>query len=137
MILSDAAIKNRTTVGVLVLLVVVAGSFSYVTLPREAAPDVPIPNILVTTTQDGVSPEDIENTITKEIEKELAGMKGLKEISSSSAEGTSTINCEFYPDVDIEDALQRVRDKAAELNFAPSGLGRALRTGRSSTIGLR
>jgi len=105
------AIRNRTTVFVLMFLIVVAGVTSYVTLPREAAPDVKVPNILITTVQDGVSPEDIENTITKEIEKELAGLNGLKEMTSTSAEGISTINVEFYPDVEIEDALQRVRDK--------------------------
>jgi len=111
LLITNAAIRNRTTVFVMMTLVVVAGAMSYITLPREAAPDVAIPRVLVTTTHEGVSPEDVENTITSEIEKELAGMKGLKEITSSSAEGTSTIVCEFYPDVDIEDALQRVRDK--------------------------
>ncbi len=111
MILSDTAIKNRTTVFVLMILIVFSGVVSYITLPREAEPDVEVPNILITTTHDGVSPEDIENTITKEIEKELAGLKGLKEMTSSSAEGVSTINVEFLPDVKIEDAIQRVRDK--------------------------
>ena len=49
MLLSDAAIRNRTTVGVLLLLIVVMGVYSYAVLPREAAPDVPIPIVLVTT----------------------------------------------------------------------------------------
>ncbi len=111
MILSDAAIKNRTTVGVLVLLIVVAGSFSYVTLPREAAPDVPIPYINVMTTYEGVSPEDVETSVTMEIEEDLAGLKGVKEITSASAEGLSLITIEFYPNVLIEDALQYVRDR--------------------------
>ncbi len=111
MLISNAAIKNRTTVVVLMLLIGIAGATSYLTLPREASPDVKIPVIMITTTQDGVSPEDIENNITKEIEKEVASVKGLKEIRSSSAEGTSMITVEFYPDVLIEDALQRVRDK--------------------------
>jgi len=110
-IISNAAIKNRTTVFMLMLLIFAAGTTSYVTVPRESAPDVEFPTILVTTIQDGVSPEDVENTITSEIEQELAGMRGLKEINSSSSEGISTISCEFHPDVEIEDALQRVRDK--------------------------
>jgi len=111
MLISDAAIKNRTTVFVLIVLIVIAGAFSYVTLPREAAPEVKIPKILITTTQEGVSPEDIENTITREIETELSGLKGLKEITSSSAEGVSVITVEFHPDVDIDVARQLVRDK--------------------------
>jgi len=110
-ILSNVAIRNRTTVGVLMVLIVFAGAYSYLTLPREAAPDVPVPYVLVTTSDEGVSPADIENTITREIEKALAGVKGMKEITSSSAEGTSIVLVEFLPDVDMEDALQRVRDK--------------------------
>lgn len=111
MILSDAAIRNRVTVAVLVVLIAVAGIYSYVTLPREAAPDVAVPFVLVTTTYEGVSPEDIENTVTREIEPQLSGIKGVKEVSSVSAEGVSTIVVEFEPDVNIEDALQYVRQK--------------------------
>lgn len=111
MILSDAAIRNRTTVGVLALLILVAGTYSYITLPREAAPDIPIPFILVTTSYEGVSPEDIESSITIKIEKELAGLKGVKEITSASQEGMSIITIEFLPDVKIDDAMQYVRDK--------------------------
>ncbi|MHC4294539.1 MAG: efflux RND transporter permease subunit, partial [Planctomycetota bacterium] len=113
MLITNAAIKNRTTVFVLILLIVVTGTLSYVTVPREAAPDVEIPNILVTTTHEGVAPADVENTITRELEQELAGLRGLKELTSSSAEGSSVVMAEFYPDVDIEDALQRVRDKVS------------------------
>ena len=111
MLITDAAVKNRTTVGVLVVLIVVMGVSSYVTVPREAAPDVPTPFIIVSTSYRGVSPQDLETSVTMKIEKELAGMKGLKELRSSSAEGMSTITAEFQPDVDVEDALQRVRDR--------------------------
>ena len=111
MILSDAAIRNRTTVGVLCVLILVFGLYSYLTLPREAAPDVPIPIILVTTEYEGVSPADIESAVTIKIERELAGLKGVKEIRSSSAEGMSIITIEFLPHVKIDDAMQYVRDK--------------------------
>jgi len=111
MILSDAAIRNRATVIVLMILIAVAGAVSYVTLPREAAPDVPIPLVLITTPYEGVAPEDIETSVTMKIEKELGGLKGLKEIRSTSTEGLSVITVEFLPDVLIEDALQYVRDK--------------------------
>ena len=111
MLLTNAAIRNRTTVGVLVLLIVIAGSYSYLTLPRESAPDVPIPIVLVTTAYEGVAPQEIETTVTMKIETELSGLKGLKEIRSSSAEGMSSIVIEFEPDIVIEDALQYVRDR--------------------------
>ncbi|MBN1347495.1 MAG: efflux RND transporter permease subunit [Phycisphaerae bacterium] len=111
MILSDAAIKNRTTVLVLIILIIVSGLYSYVALPREAEPEVPIPFVIVSTQYEGISPEDVETAVTMKIEKELQGLKCLEEIKSSSAEGISLITIEFTPDIDIEDALQRVRDK--------------------------
>ncbi len=111
MIVTDVAVRNKATVAVLVVLIVAAGLYSYVTLPREAAPDVPIPIVLVTTAYEGVSPQDMETLVTMKIEKELAGLKGLKEMRSSSAEGLSTVVVEFQPDVDIDDALQHVRDR--------------------------
>ncbi|NIA06566.1 MAG: AcrB/AcrD/AcrF family protein [Actinobacteria bacterium] len=111
MILSNAALNNRTTIMVLIVLIVAAGSYSYVTLPREAFPDVEVPYIVVNTSYEGVSPEDIESQITNEIENELMGMKGVKEITSISEEGQSSITIEFFPNEDIDDALRRVKDK--------------------------
>lgn len=108
---SDGAIKNRTTVLVLVVLIVVVGAYSYITLPRESAPDVPIPYVLVTTVYEGVAPQDIETQVTMKLEEKLTGLKGMKEVRSTSTEGMSIVIVEFEPDVVIEDALQRVRDK--------------------------
>jgi multidrug efflux pump subunit AcrB len=111
MLITDVAIRNRTTVAVLGFIIIVMGVYSYLTLPREAFPDIPIPYILVTTTYEGVSPEDIETSVTMKIEKELNGVRGVKEVRSSSAEGLSTISVEFTPDVPSDVALQRVRDR--------------------------
>ncbi len=111
MILSDAAINNRTTIGVLICLIIGAGIYSYVTLPREAAPDVPIPRIVISTTYEGISPEDIESSVTIKIENELSGLRGVKEITSVSSEGISTIMVEFEPDENIDEAKDRVKDK--------------------------
>jgi len=110
-ILSDTAIQNRTTVGVLIAIIIVLGTFTYVSLPRESAPDIPIPVIVVSTSYEGVAPEDIESSITLKIEKELAGLKGVKEIRSASIEGVSIITIEFLPDISTDDAMQHVRDK--------------------------
>ena len=111
MLLTDVAIKNRTTVAVLGLLIILMGGYSYMSLPREASPDIPIPYIMVTTTYEGVSPEDMETSVTMKIEKELNGIRGVDEITSSSAEGMSLISVEFAPDVPSDVALQRVRDR--------------------------
>jgi len=111
MLITDTSIKNRTTVAVLGLIIILMGGYSYLSLPREAFPDIPIPHILVTTMYEGVSPEDIETSVTMKIEKELNGIRGVKEIRSSSAEGLSMIDVEFTPDVKSDVALQRVRDR--------------------------
>ena len=111
MILSDAAIRNRASVFVLILLIAGAGVWSYVTLPLEAAPDVQTPFIIVSTVYEGVSPADIESSVTNKIETQLTGLKGVKEIQSASVEGMSIITIEFLPNVHVDSAMQYVRDK--------------------------
>jgi multidrug efflux pump len=111
MILTDISIKNRTTVAILGLMILILGVYSYFSLPREAFPDIPIPHILVNTIYEGVSPADIETSVTMKIEKELNGIRGVKQINSTSAEGLSMIDVEFMPNVPTEVALQRVRDR--------------------------
>ncbi len=109
--ITDYSIKHRLTVYVLIVLVVVAGASAYVSLPRESFPEVKIPLIFVYTIYGGVSPEDIETLITRPIETELKAISGIREIRSTSSEGMSSIQVEFNPEVDLDTALQRVREK--------------------------
>ena len=111
MILSNAAIRNRTTIFVLVLLIVIAGISSYFSLPRENFPEVKIPIVNIVTANPGMSPSDIVDTITNEIEQKLTGLDGVKQIISKSSEGLSVITIEFLPSENIDEALQRVKDK--------------------------
>ncbi len=111
MIVSDVAIKKRTTVFVIIFMVVLFGVYNYITLPRELDPDIEVPFIVVTTSYTGVSPADIENNVTVPLEKKLKSLRDVKEIRSVSSEGNSNITIEFMPDIDIDDALQKVRDK--------------------------
>ncbi|MDT8318167.1 MAG: efflux RND transporter permease subunit [bacterium] len=111
MSITDFAIKRSTAVFVLVLIILVTGTASYMSLPREASPDITIPVIIVSTPYFGVSPADMETLVTQPIEKELKNIGDVKEIRSSSSEGVSSITIEFEPDTDIDGALQKVRDK--------------------------
>ncbi len=111
MLISNAAIRQRSTVFALMLIILIVGTYSYITLPRESNPDITIPIVLVQTTYEGVSSSDIESLITNPIERKLRGLKNVEEISSVSAEGSSMISVEFVPDVNIDDAMQWVRDK--------------------------
>ncbi len=105
-------VERKSFVNLLVFCTIAFGAATYAFLPREASPDVEIPLITVTTPYLGVSPEDIEALVTVPLENELSGVKDLKKMSSTSYEGVSVIFMEFEPEVDIQDALQRVRDRA-------------------------
>lgn len=111
MLISNAAIDRRSTVFALMLIILVVGIYSYIVLPRESAPDITIPYVLVVTTYEGVASEDIENLITRPLERKLKGLKDVEEMRSVSAEGSSMVTIEFAPDVDIDTALQWVREK--------------------------
>jgi multidrug efflux pump subunit AcrB len=111
MILNRFALKRQATVLALLVLIVIAGLYCYATLPRESFPDITIPYVFVTTTYEGVAPEDMEELITIPIERKLKGINDVEEIRSTSAEGLSTVAIKFLPKVDLDDALQKVRDK--------------------------
>jgi multidrug efflux pump subunit AcrB len=111
MIVSDLAVKKRTSVIVLALMILIFGFISYVSLPREAAPDITIPYVFISTSYPGVAPEDIESAITIPIEKKLKGLEGVKRIQSSSTEGMSSVVVEFVAGTDIDDVLPKTKDK--------------------------
>ena len=108
-----ALIRQRATVYLVVVCVLIFGYITYQSLPREAQPDVDIPFVMVTTVYQGVSPEDIESLITIPIENELSGIADLKKMTSTSSEGVSLVFLEFEPEVKIEDVLQKVRDRVS------------------------
>ena len=123
MIINQAALKRQATVLALLVVIVIAGIYSYVTLPRESFPDITIPYVFVTTTYEGVAPEDMEELITIPIERKLKGIDNVEEIRSTSAEGLSTVAIKFLPKVDIDDAVQKVRDKVDQAkNDLPADL---------------
>lgn len=107
----ELAVRKRTSVLVLGLVIIIFGLVSYYNLPREAAPDITIPFIFIKTDYPGVSPEDIEQSITIPIEKKLKGLVAVKEIKSSSTEGLSSIVIEFVAGTDIGEVLTKTKDK--------------------------
>jgi multidrug efflux pump len=111
MIVPNTAVKKRTSVVVLAIIIIIFGYMSYNSLPREAAPDITIPYIFITTSYPGVAPEDIEQSITIPIEKKLKGLEAVKQIRSSSTEGMSSIIIEFVAGTDIEEVLSKTKDK--------------------------
>jgi len=104
------AIDNRTSVYVLAILISLLGMMNYYFIPKEQFPQVLIPYIIVSTPYPGTSPEDIENLVTRPIEKQLKSISDVKKMTSSSVPDFSSIIVEFDPSLSIETAKQRVRD---------------------------
>ncbi len=107
---SSWAIDNRTAIYVFTVIISVIGYFSYLGLPKENFPEVIIPKIFVQTVYPGTSPANMENLVTKQIEKQLKSASGLKKITSNSYQDFSIITAEFNTNIDIKDAKQRVKD---------------------------
>lgn len=108
--LSSLAVGNRTTIFVLTFIVLIAGAASYISMPREAFPEVVTPEIYVGTPYPGNSPEDIEKLLTRPIEKEINSITGIDKITSSSIQGYSSIRVVFDFSVTPDEALQEVKD---------------------------
>lgn len=104
------AIDNRTSIYVLSIIISVMGLMNYYLIPKETFPQVVIPYIVVSTPYPGTSPEDMENLVTRPIEKQLKSISNVKKITSNSVPDFSSIIVEFEPDLSIETAKQRVRD---------------------------
>ena len=108
---SHIAIRNPVFIFIIVLIISLWGYISYRQIPREAAPDIQIPLLIVTIPFPGASPEDVESLITNKAEQELQTIKNLKEIKSTSSEGVSALTLEFTSDFDITEARTKVREK--------------------------
>ncbi|MDO9256320.1 MAG: efflux RND transporter permease subunit, partial [Bacteroidales bacterium] len=104
------AIDNKTSIYVLAVFISLLGISSYNSIPKEQFPEIVIPTILVNTPYPGTSPEDMENLVTRPIEKQLKGINGVKKITSNSLQDVSSIAIEFNTDVAVPEAKQRVKD---------------------------
>lgn len=111
---SSWAIENKITVYLLTIFITVAGIMAYNSLPKENFPDITVPTIFISTVNGGNSPTNIENTITKPIEKRLKSISGLKKFTSNSLQDVSVIVVEFHTDVPVAVAKQKVRDAVDE-----------------------
>lgn len=104
------AIDNKVSIYVATVIVCIAGIVAYLTLPKENFPEVVFPQIYVATPYPGAAPADIENLITKHIEKQVKSIAGVKKISSNSIQNFSNVIIEFETDVDVKEAKREVSD---------------------------
>ncbi|MEW6772815.1 MAG: efflux RND transporter permease subunit [Bacteroidota bacterium] len=112
--LSSWAIDNRIAIYMFTIFITIAGILTYISLPKESFPDIVLPKYIITTVYGGNSPENIENTITKPLEKKLKSIPGIKKITSTSLQDVSLIIVEFNSDIKPDKARQDVNDKVDE-----------------------
>ncbi len=104
------SIDNRKSIYFITILLTLAGIAAYNSLPKEQFPDIVIPTIFVNTIYPGASPTDIENLVTKPIEKEIKAIAGVKKLTSQSIQDFSIVTAEFNTDVNVSEARQKVKD---------------------------
>lgn len=107
---SSWSIDNKISIYVLTIIITLSGILTYNSLPKESFPDIVVPTIYVNTLYAGNSPTNIENLVTKPIEKQLKSISGVKKINSTSLQDYSVIMVEFNTDVDVAVAKQKVKD---------------------------
>src|SRR5687768_5994449 len=103
------SIDNKVAIYVATVLICLMGIITYIQLPKENFPEVVFPQIYVATPYPG-SPTDLENLITKQIEKQVKSIAGVKKISSNSIQNFSNVIIEFETDVDVTEAKREVQD---------------------------
>ncbi|MGB3177835.1 MAG: efflux RND transporter permease subunit [Albidovulum sp.] len=122
MSLVDTAIRNsRLTISVLLFLML-AGAMAYVSIPKEAEPDIQIPIIYVSLGYQGISPEDSERLLLRPMETSLKTIAGIKQMTATAYQGGGNVLMEFQAGADLKKALDDVRSKVSEAKRdLPSG----------------
>ena len=109
--LVERAIRNaRLTISVLVFLMV-SGALAYISIPKEAEPDIQIPILYVSMTYEGISPEDSERLLLRPMETTLKSIQGIKQMTSTAYQGGGNVLLEFQAGANLQKALTDVRNK--------------------------
>ncbi|MFX0542168.1 efflux RND transporter permease subunit [Roseovarius sp. S4756] len=106
----DAAFSRSRVVVMALIMILAVGTYAYVTIPKESSPEIPIPIFYISTTLDGISPEDSERLLVEPMETELSAISGLKQMIANAGEGYASLQLEFDPGFDADDALDKVRE---------------------------
>jgi multidrug efflux pump subunit AcrB len=104
------SINNKTSIYIITVMLCLAGIFAYIKLGKEKFPDIVIPRIIVATVYPGTSPADIENLVTRQLEKEIKSVNGVKKINSTSNQDYCIVDVEFNSGVDVQYAKQLIKD---------------------------
>jgi multidrug efflux pump len=105
------AVRNRSAILALFAIIAILGISAYGSIPKESSPEITMPMIAVSTAYPGVAPKDMETLVTRVIEDELNRIPEIKQMTSTTDQGYSVVIAEFYNTMNMEAALQKVREK--------------------------
>jgi len=108
------AVRNTRVVIAMIVVVIVGGLVSFITIPKEAEPDIPIPVLIVQVTYPGISPEDSERLLVKPLETALRSVEGVKTMTARAYSGTAVVILEFDVNFQKQKALADVRAQVDE-----------------------
>ena len=104
------SIDNKIAIYVATAIICIAGIMTYNGLPKENFPEVVFPQIYVATIYPGAAPKDVENLVSKQIEKQVKSISGVKKVTSNSVQDFSNVIIEFETDVEVKEAKREVQE---------------------------
>ena len=105
----NAAIHHRRTVLSILVLLLIAGTYAYINIAKESSPDIDIPQIYISMSLEGISPDDSERLLLRPMEQELATIEGVKEMKSTAYQGGGFVLLEFQAGFNKDKALDDVQ----------------------------
>jgi HAE1 family hydrophobic/amphiphilic exporter-1 len=109
--LSSFAVKRPIFTIMVMLIVIILGGISFFRLPIDLMPDITYPVLSISTTYENASPEEVEQLITRVIEEAMSAVPGVEDVSSVSAEGSSTVRMSFNWGTELDEAANDIRDR--------------------------
>ncbi|RMF59278.1 MAG: efflux RND transporter permease subunit, partial [Calditrichaeota bacterium] len=109
--ITDVSLKYKTSVFTLIMVLIIGGLIAYFNLPVESFPDIKQPVVFVAVPYVGVAPSDMETLVVQPIEDKLQEITQITKLTSTSREGYASIVAKFEPDIDIDEAVRKVREK--------------------------
>lgn len=111
MSLIQAAFARKRTVWLMLVLLLMTGSQSFFNIPRESTPDIALPMLYISVTQEGMSTSDADSLLVEPIAQELEGLTGLKKVTSTGSHGHASLQLEFEAGTEIDAVLADVRER--------------------------
>ncbi len=105
----DAAVSHSRTVLSVLVLLLIAGTYAYVNIPKESSPDIDVPIVYVSTALEGISPDDAERLLLRPLEQELATVEGVDEMKATAYQGGGFVLLEFNAGFDKDRAIDDVQ----------------------------